>query len=66
MVTVAGLGTSRVALTGLLKDRDKLNQLSRRGRKGVEEKFNIHLQAKDIVNLYENIKNRSKTDTHAA
>lgn len=47
------------ALSGLLGNRDKLNQLSQAGRLGVEQKFNIHQQAKDLVSIYNTLKNNS-------
>lgn len=45
------------ALSGLLGNREKLNQLSEAGRLGVEQKFNIHQQANVLVNIYKSLKN---------
>lgn len=53
-------------LTELLGNSEKLDQLSKAGRQGVEQKFNVHHQAKDIVKLYERIKNRSIEDANVA
>jgi glycosyltransferase involved in cell wall biosynthesis len=40
------------ALTGLLSDPEKLNQLSINARKGVEINFNIHDHAKEMTDVY--------------
>jgi glycosyltransferase involved in cell wall biosynthesis len=45
------------ALSGLLENREKLNQLSEAGRLGVEQKFNIHQQANVLVDIYNSLKN---------
>lgn len=45
------------ALSGLLGNREKLNQLSEAGRLGVEQKFNIHQQANVLVDIYNSLKN---------
>jgi glycosyltransferase involved in cell wall biosynthesis len=55
-----------MALSALLGDRKKLNQLSEVGRQGVEQKFNVHEQAKNIVNIYNAIRTTVKEDTHVA
>ncbi len=46
------------ALLGLLENQEKLNQLSEEGRKGVEQKFNIHQEAKDVVARYSKLLNK--------
>lgn len=46
------------ALAELLASPGQLAELSKAGRKGVEQKFNVHTQAADIVNLYQSIKER--------
>jgi glycosyltransferase involved in cell wall biosynthesis len=46
------------AWSALLGNRDQLRRLSEAGRLGVEEKFNIHRQVPDIVQLYRTLKNR--------
>jgi glycosyltransferase involved in cell wall biosynthesis len=40
------------ALSSLLGNQEKLNKLSEQGRKGVEQKFNVHQEAKDVVDRY--------------
>ncbi len=50
------------ALSQMLSDTDKLNELSEKGRQGVEEKFNVHQEAKDVVARYSELLNRSKKD----
>ena len=55
-----------MALSALLGDRKKLNRLSEVGRQGVEQKFNVHQQAKDIVNIYNAISTTVNEDTHVA
>lgn len=46
------------ALAGLLSEQDKLDTLSANGRKGVELKFNIHNQAKEMIEVYMNVQAR--------
>ena len=41
--------------TKVLRDKEKLKELSRNGRIGVETHFNIHKQSKELVNLYSKI-----------
>ena len=53
------------ALVELLDNRAKLNSLSLAGRQGVEQKFNIHQQAKDVVNSYTSIKSQSNKENRA-
>jgi glycosyltransferase involved in cell wall biosynthesis len=43
------------ALTGLLSDPEKLNQLSINARKGVEINFNIHDHAKKMIDVYQKL-----------
>ena len=43
------------ALTGLLSDPEKLNQLSINARKGVEINFNIHDHAKEMTDVYQKL-----------
>jgi len=50
------------ALSEMLSDTEKLNELSEKGRKGVEEKFNVHQEAKDVLARYSELLNRSKKD----
>lgn len=40
------------AWAGLLRNRDELERLSSAGKKGVDEKFNVHRRSGDIVSLY--------------
>ena len=40
------------AWADLLSNKDKLQQLSKQARKGVEERFNIHQHAKEMVETY--------------
>jgi glycosyltransferase involved in cell wall biosynthesis len=47
------------ALSGLLGNQDKLNQLSEAGRKGIEQKFNVHQEAKDVVDRYAKLINNT-------
>jgi glycosyltransferase involved in cell wall biosynthesis len=47
------------ALSGLLENQEKLNQLSEAGRKGIEQKFNVHQEAKDVVDRYAKLINIS-------
>lgn len=44
-------------LSDFLADREKINKLSAAGRKGVEEKFNVHQEAKDVVARYSQLLN---------
>jgi glycosyltransferase involved in cell wall biosynthesis len=44
------------ALAGLLSDPEKLDALSHMGRKGVEAYFNIHNQAKEMIEVYKNMR----------
>lgn len=53
------------ALAELLENRTRLNSLSLAGRQGVEQKFNIHQQAKDVVNIYTSIKSQSNKENRA-
>ena len=46
-------------LSALLAAPEKLSALSKAGRKGVEQKFNVHKQAADIVSLYRSIKEKN-------
>ena len=43
----------------LLNDPGKLEELSRKGYEGTKERFNIHNHAKEIITLYENLRNKS-------
>ena len=43
------------ALAILLSDREKLDTLSLNGRKGVELNFNIHNQAKEMIEVYQKL-----------
>jgi len=47
----------------LLNDPEKLNDLSERGRKGIEKHFNIQDQALKMVDLYNAITNQKKSKT---
>jgi glycosyltransferase involved in cell wall biosynthesis len=40
------------ALSSLLGNQEKLNRLSEQARKGVEQKFNVHQEAKEVVDRY--------------
>ena len=44
------------ALTQLLSDHVQLDQLSLRAREGVEKNFNIHDHAKEMIDVYMNLK----------
>lgn len=46
------------ALSNLLGNQEKLNKLSEQGRKGVEQKFNVHQEAKDVVDRYSKLINK--------
>lgn len=48
------------ALASLLEDSEKLSKLSANGRKGVEKYFDIHNQALETIQLYENIIKQKK------
>lgn len=56
----------REALEKLLKDPEKLSQLSIEGRKSVEKHFNIHEQAKEIINLYQEIIDKKTKKANAS
>ena len=43
------------ALSELLSDPEKLDLLSKNGRKGVEMNFNIHVQAKEMTKVYQSL-----------
>jgi glycosyltransferase involved in cell wall biosynthesis len=47
------------ALSSLLGNQEKLNKLSEQGRKGVEQKFNVHQEAKDVVDRYSKLTNKT-------
>lgn len=44
------------ALADLLSEHEKLDTFSANGRKGVELNFNIHNQAREMIEVYKNIK----------
>ena len=44
-------------LAEVLSDQTKLNQMSLNGRKAVEEKFNLKVSTKQLVDIYENVIN---------
>ena len=44
-------------LSLILADQEKINKLSAAGRKGVESKFNVHQEAKDVVERYTQLLN---------
>lgn len=48
-------GALAEAISSLLRDRSKINKLSKEGRRGIEEKFNVHNEAKRVVDLYAKI-----------
>ena len=48
-----------IAWAELLKNPEKLEQLSRNGYEGTKEKFNIHNHATEIITLYESLKKQS-------
>ena len=54
------------ALSDLLDDFEKRAELSKAGRKGIEESFNIHKQALDTMDLYGKITNATNKDSDAA
>ena len=54
------------ALESLLADPDKLAQLSSEGRAGVENHFNLHKQAEDMIRLYKEIIEKLTQDSDAA
>ena len=43
---------------GLLNNQDKLEKLSLAGYEGTHKKFNIHSHTKEIITLYENLRNQ--------
>jgi glycosyltransferase involved in cell wall biosynthesis len=47
-----------IALSKLLDNPDKLQELSQKARQSVEETFNIHLLSKEMINIYQNVINR--------
>ncbi len=51
------------SLAILLNDPEKLSELSRAGRKGIIEHFDLQDQTLKMVNLYKNISNQKKADT---
>ncbi|MCG8306764.1 MAG: glycosyltransferase family 4 protein [Cytophagales bacterium] len=53
-------------LESLLNDREKLSALSKTGRAGVEEHFNIHRQAQETLALYHKIIRKETGDSDAA
>jgi glycosyltransferase involved in cell wall biosynthesis len=55
-----------IALSELLSDRAKLSQLRKNGLEGVNEKFNIHKQAIEIIDFYKKIINPDEFDSDAA
>ena len=44
--------------TELLNNQDKLEKLSLAGYEGTRKKFNIHSHTKEIITLYENLRNQ--------
>ena len=54
------------ALSDLLDDFEKRAVLSKAGRKGIEDSFNIHKQALDTMDLYGKITNATNKDSDAA
>ena len=52
-----------LSLEKLLSDPGELDRLSRKGKEGVEEHFHIDIQAKRMVEVYENAIKASKKTT---
>lgn len=54
------------ALSELLADPDRISALSVAGVEGVKQKFNIHQQATEIIELYKKIRHQINLDINAA
>lgn len=55
-----------IALKETLTNPEKLSEMSEQGRKGVEQKFNVHQEAKDVVKRYTSLIDNTKSDKHVA
>jgi glycosyltransferase involved in cell wall biosynthesis len=54
------------ALDGLMRDRQKLELLSEKGRKGIETHFNIRNQADRMITIYKGLLDDKKRKIYAA
>lgn len=54
------------ALAGLMRDRQKLELLSEKGRKGIETHFNIRNQADRMITIYKELLGNKKRKIYAA
>jgi glycosyltransferase involved in cell wall biosynthesis len=54
------------SLAELLRDPQKLETLSKRGRKGVEEFFNIQEQSKTMIGIYQELLGNQNREIHVA
>ncbi len=53
-------------LADLLSDPSRVSALSKAGKEGVKQKFNIHHQASEIIKFYKRIKDQNNLESDAA